>query len=111
MGMYDEFVYVLPKLEGIGGDLYASPKAYFNGAASMWQANMVMGFSVVQHEALVEIPHVHHAVEEIYMFSGADLTQFFDFDAEIELWLGEEPDDMEKIVITQPTMIRVPRYF
>lgn len=54
MSMYDEFVYTLPKVEGPGGDLYASPKAYFNGAASMWHANMVMGFTVVQHEALVD---------------------------------------------------------
>lgn len=108
MSLYDEFVYTLPRIEGIGGDLYASPKAYFNGSASMWQANMVMGFSVILHEALVDIPHVHHAVEEVYMFSGADLTNFFDFDAEIELWLGDNPDKMEKYVITRPTLVRIP---
>ena len=104
MSMYDEFVFTLPKFEGPGGDMYASPKAYFNGTADMWHANMVMGFSVVLHEGLVDIPHVHHAVEEIYMFSGQDVAKFFDFDAEIEIWIGENPDRMEKYVITKPTL-------
>lgn len=108
MSMQDEFVFTLPKVEGPGGDLYASPKAYFNGSADMWHANMVMGFTVVQHEALVDIPHVHHAVEEIYMFSGKDVAKFFDFDAEIEIWIGENPDRMEKYVITKPTLVRIP---
>lgn len=107
MSKYDEFIYTLPK-KYHDGDLYASPQAYFNGNASLWNSNLTMGFSVVQHEALVDIPHVHHAVEEYYMFSGQDLTKFFDFDAEIEFWIGENPDRMEKYVITKPCLIRIP---
>lgn len=107
MSKYDEFIYTLPK-KYHDSDVYANPQAYFNGNASLWNSNLTMGFSAVLHETLVDIPHVHHAVEEYYIFSGADLTRFFDFDAEIEFWIGEDPDRMEKYVITQPCLIRIP---
>ncbi|MBR4232811.1 MAG: hypothetical protein IKR95_06350 [Oscillospiraceae bacterium] len=108
MGRFDEFVYTLPKRYTEWGDMYANPRAYFNGNESLWNSNLRMGFSVIQHEGLTEFPHMHHAVEEYYMFSGADVTRFFDFDAEIEMWIGEDPDEMEKYVITRPTIVRIP---
>ncbi len=107
MGKYDEYVYTLPKIYS-ESDTFASPKAYFNGAESLWGSNMIFGFTVIQKEALLDFPHVHHAVEEIYMFSGHDLCNFFDFDAEIEMWIGDSPENMEKYVITKPTLVRIP---
>lgn len=108
MSLFDDCVYVLPEPDGADGGAFISPTAFFNGAESIPNSNLTMDFSVVRHEVLAEIPHIHHAVEEIYMFSGADLSQFFDFDAEIELWIGENPDRMEKFVITKPTLVRIP---
>ena len=67
-----------------------------------------MGFDVILHETVMEFPHFHNAVEEYLMFVGSDLVNFFDFDAEIELWLGEDPDKLEKYVITAPTIVRIP---
>ncbi len=43
------------------------------------------------------------------MFLGSKPPDVFDFDAEIEFYMGEDPDNLEKIVITKPTIIRVPR--
>jgi hypothetical protein len=108
MGRFDEFVYTIPKRYTEWGDVYANPRAYFLGNESMWNSHLRMGFSVVLHEALTEFPHFHHSVEEYYMFFGSDLTNFFDFDAEIEMWIGDDPDEMEKYVITKPTIVRIP---
>ena len=53
-------------------------------------------------------PHFHRD-EEYLAFVGHDLRNAFDsFDAEITFWMGERLDDMEKIVIDKPTMIKVP---
>ena len=108
MGRFDEFVYAIPKRYTEWGDSYANPRAYFLGSESMWNSRLRMGFSVILHEALTEFPHFHHSVEEYYMFTGSDLTNFFDFDAEIEMWIGEDPDEMEKYIITRPTLVRIP---
>lgn len=108
MSRFDEFVYAIPKRYSQWGEMYANPRAYFNGADSLWNSRLNMGFSVVTTEGLAEYPHFHHSIEEYYMFSGADLTKFFDFDAEVELWMGEDPDRMEKITITKPTLVRIP---
>lgn len=56
----------------------------------------------------MEVPHIHFSNDEYLWFIGSDLENVFDFDAEIEIKLGWNPDDMETIVITQPTIIRVP---
>ena len=108
MGLYDEFVYTLPKRYGQWGDTYASPRAYFQGSESLWNSNLRMGFSVILKETLAEFPHFHHSVEEYYLFSGADLTNFFDFDAEIDIWIGEDPKHLERHTITKPGIVRIP---
>jgi hypothetical protein len=36
---------------------------------------------------------------------------FESFDAVVELYLGEDINDMEKIIIDKPTMIRVPQFY
>jgi hypothetical protein len=51
---------------------------------------------------------MHHAVEEYLFFTGSDITHFFEFDAEVEIQLGEDPDHLETYTITEPTVIRVP---
>jgi hypothetical protein len=54
---------------------------------------------IVLKECSVGEPHMHHAVEEYLFFTGADITNFFDFDAEIEVRLGEDPANMETYTI------------
>ena len=110
MGQFDEYVYTLPKTYHEWGS-YASPRAYFRGADSMWGARLSMGFSAVLREHVAQFPHMHHAVEEYYWFLGTDLTRVFDFDAEIEIWFGEDPDALEKYTITSPTLVRIPPGF
>ncbi len=35
---------------------------------------------------------------------------FGSFDAEIELWIGEDIDDMERHIITEPAIVRIPPF-
>ena len=108
MSFFDEYVYMFPKYEFPRGDAVANPSVFFNGNQSLPGSNLQMGFTVIQKEMTEGFPHFHHSCEEYYMFSGADLCNFFDFDAEIEMWMGEDPDEMEKFVITKPTLVRIP---
>lgn len=108
MGRFDGLFYTIP-VEHHNWDGYASPRAGFPGNDAMPRTHMYMGFSVAVKEGTMEVPHIHHAVDEYLVFTGADLVNFFDsFDAEVEVWLGEDPLNMEKITITKPTVIRVP---
>jgi len=108
MSQYDEFIYTIPKDYHRWGDKYDSPRGYFRGNESMPGSHLNMGFTVVKKAHVMEYPHTHHSVEEYLWFIGADLTKFFDFDCEIEIWLGEDPDHFEKFVITEPTLVRFP---
>ena len=107
MGKYDKYIYTIPK-EYHNWEDYASPRGGLRGNESVpgWMLNM--GFSVVTGANVMEVPHIHHAVDEYLFFVNADLVNFFDFDAEIEVWLGDDPEIMEKITITEPTVIRIP---
>ena len=39
---------------------------------------------------------------------GADPMNIFDFDAEIDFFIGDDPDHMEIHKITRPTVVRIP---
>ena len=53
---------------------------------------------------LVKEPHSHD-FEQFFFFLGADLANNKDFQAEVELSLG---DEVEKHIITVPTTVHVP---
>ncbi len=112
MGEYDGLFYKYPRIETPEGSLLAPVQAWFRGESSIPGAGMVAPYRAYVKPGVVCSEAHFHRDEQYLAFVGHDLRDAFEsFDAEIELWLGEEPDDMEKIVITQPTMIRVPRYF
>jgi hypothetical protein len=50
-------------------------------------------------------PHTH-TFDEVWVFQGSDQNNAKDFDAEIEVYLGEEG---EKYVIKAPTVLEIPR--
>lgn len=91
------------------GDWCPTPQAYFRGNTTMPGANYHVGFQVFTGPVLMEETHFHHGVEEYLIFLGATFPNVFDFDAEIHVLMGEDPDKMEEYIITKPTIIRVPR--
>lgn len=84
----------------------AKPQAYFRGARQLPGAQLNMGWQVfTQSVRLEKEPHTHDA-DEYLVFLGSKLPDVFDFDAEIELWIGEE---MEKHVINSATIVYIPK--
>ncbi|HSW59043.1 MAG TPA: hypothetical protein VLH15_11605 [Dehalococcoidales bacterium] len=85
------------------------PQAYFRGDMQIPGAGMNMGWQVFSKPIHLEKEaHIHDA-DEYLIFLGAELPDLFSsFDAEIDLWMGEE---MEKCVITKPTIVYVPKNF
>ncbi len=106
-GKFDKYVYAF-KPEYHDDPRFLSPRAGFRGTSEMEESKLRYLYDIVQKECTVGELHMHHAVEEYLMFTGADITYFFEFDAEIEVQLGEDPDHMETYTITEPTVIRIP---
>ncbi len=107
-GKFDKYVYPF-KPEDHTDPRFLSPRAGFRGTSEMPESRLRYLYDIVLQECTVgDEVHMHHAVEEYLFFTGADITYFFEFDAEIEVQLGEDPDHMETYTITEPTVIRIP---
>ena len=111
MGNYDWLFYEFEK-EETHWDKLPQYQAYFRGSRCIEGAQIYLPYRAFIKEGIIsDRPHFHRD-EEYLAFVGHDLRNAFEsFGAEIELWLGETLDDMEKIVITEPTMIRVPQFY
>jgi hypothetical protein len=84
----------------------ASPQTYFRGASALPGATATIGWQVFQAPVCWETPHVH-IYDEFLIFLGAELPDLCSsFDAEIDLWMGEE---MEKHTITSTTIVYIPK--
>jgi hypothetical protein len=107
MGHYDELVFKIP-VENHNWYGNVSPRGFFRGTTMMEKAHLYMDFSAINKPYPMEVPHTHHCADEYLVFSGANIEDFFDFDAEIEVWLGDDAENMEMFTLTEPTIIRVP---
>ena len=59
-------------------------------------------------EAFLMAPEPHlHDWDEFLMFSGGDTTNMLDLGGEVEFSIGDSPDNLEKIVITTPTVFHL----
>ena len=84
----------------------ASPQTYFRGASALPGATATIGWQVFTAPVSWETPHVHK-YDEFLIFLGAELPDLCSsFDAEIDLWMGEE---MEKHTITSTTVVFIPK--
>lgn len=107
MGKFNELVFKIPQ-EFHSWYGFASPRGFFRGTTMMEKAHVYMDFTSVTKPLPMEVPHTHHCADEYLVFTGADMNNFFEFDAEVDVWLGEDPENMELYTLTQPTIIRVP---
>jgi hypothetical protein len=84
----------------------ASPQTYFRGASALPGATATIGWQVFKAPVCWETPHVHK-YDEFLIFLGAELPDLCSsFDAEIDLWMGEE---MEKHTISSTTVVFIPK--
>ncbi len=112
MGQYDWLFYRFPKEESNMGEMLPPVHAYFRGEDSVPGSQVCLPYRAFLKPGVIDAEPHYHREEEYLAFVGHDLRNAFDsFDAEIVFYMGERPDDMEKIVITKPTMIKVPGLF
>jgi len=84
----------------------ASPQTYFRGASALPGATATIGWQVFIKPVCWETPHIHK-YDEFLIFLGAEPPDLCkSFDAEIDLWMGEE---MEKHTITSTTIVFIPK--
>ena len=107
-GLVSEHVCVIPREDTNHGPRVPSPQAYFRGQTYLKTATLHMGWQVIAGELPMENAHFHHGTDEYIFFTGADPMNIFDFDAEIEVQIGDDPDHLETKVITKPTVLCLP---
>ncbi len=113
MGLYDWCFYKFEKETPARNDgMLPAVAQYFRGERSIPGAGIYLPYRSYQKPGVIDSEPHFHRDEEYLAFVGHDMRDAFEsFDAEIEMWMGEDRDDMEKIVITSPTMIRVPKFY
>lgn len=86
-----------------------NPSAYVDSASHFGkQINFSMAWRYIKEPMLFDrIPHSHD-FDEFLCFLGGNLEDIFDFDATIELSMGEEE---ELYLIEQPTIVHIPKGF
>jgi hypothetical protein len=85
----------------------ASPVIGFEGASDIPGSGMNTGWALYVKPIKLELQSHHHDVDEYLCFLGAQLPDLAaSFDAEIEIFLGEE---YERHVITRATVLYIPR--
>ena len=101
-------VLACPKEETSWGAWCPSPQFYFRGEIYMEEATYHVGYQIFTAANDMEDSHIHSGSEEYIFFMGADPMNMFDFDCEIEMFFGDDPDHMESKIITKPTVVRIP---
>jgi hypothetical protein len=109
---FEKLFYEFVPEETKWGDWCNSPQAYFRGSRNIPEATMNCGFQVFTKPVLLQDePHFHTFAENL-VFLGAKLPDVYSsFDSEIHFYMGKTLDSMEKIVITEPTIIKVPKNY
>jgi len=113
--MYEKLVFPFPEesceivAEGDDPEYVVKPQAYFRGACQIPGSEYNVGFQIfVKPFFLDRTPHIHMS-DEYLIFTGGTFPNLFDWDADIELTLGEIGVDAEVYHITKPTIIRIPK--
>jgi hypothetical protein len=107
-GKYEHLKYELPEMVTYWGDWCAKPQAYLHGDHDFPGSHYHIGFQVFTKSVPMEVPHFHHGADEYLVFVGPHFPDVFDFDATVTMFIGADPDNMEKIVVSKPCVIRVP---
>jgi hypothetical protein len=89
-----------PKITMPNPSAYVDSESHFSS-----KANLSLAWRYIKEPALFDrIPHSHD-FDEFLCFLGGNLENMFDFDATIELCMGEE---QELCLIEEPTVVYVP---
>jgi hypothetical protein len=106
---YGKYFLTEPELRNKPKIPMSNPSAYVDSALHFGSAaNFSMAWRYIKEPILFDrIPH-SHPFDEFLCFLGGNLEDMFDFDATIELSMGEEE---ELYLIKQPTVVYIPAGF
>lgn len=111
MGKYDHLVYTFEKQYTHWGDFMPPYQAYFRGRDCMPDSELYTPYRCYMKEAFIDKFPNFHPEEEYLCFTGYDMQDpWGSFDAEIEIWIGKDLKHLEKHIITEPTMVRIPAF-
>jgi len=103
---YSKYFLTEPGLRNIPKIKMSNPSAYIDSAHHFnSQADFSMAWRYIKEPMLFDrIPHTHK-FDEFLCFLGGNLENIFDFDATVELSMGEEG---EVCLIEQATVVYIP---
>jgi hypothetical protein len=103
---YAKYFLTEPQLRNTPKIAMPTPSAYVDSESHFSsKANLSMAWRYIKEPAMFDrIPHSHE-FDEFLCFLGGNLENMFDFDATIELYMGEE---QELLLIEEPTVVYVP---
>ena len=106
---YGDLVYTFVPEVNNWGDFLPPTQLYFRGEINIPGAKLFAPYRPYMAPVFLDREPHYHVSEEYLAFVGADIVNAYEsFDAEIEFWMGEDVHNMEKYIITAPTIIRVP---
>jgi hypothetical protein len=110
---YERLFYELRPCSEVQGDFMRTPYAWFDGENAVPGSRLTVGFQIIDKPAVLRAEPHFHTDEQYLIFMGAVWPNIFDsWDGEVWVYMGGSLDKMEKIVVTKPTIIHVPRgYF
>jgi hypothetical protein len=98
-----------PELINIPRIKMPHPSAYIDSASQFGsKANLSMGWRYIDEPMLFDRIAHSHPFDEYLCFLGGNLANMFDFDATVELSMGEEE---EMYLIEEPTVVFMPAGF
>ena len=105
-GKYGKYFLTEPALRNTPRVPMPNPSAYLDSESHFGaQAKLSMAWRYIAKPMLFDrVPHSHD-FDEFLCFLGGNLENMFDFDATIELCMGEEE---EICLIEQPTVVYIP---
>jgi hypothetical protein len=102
---YDKYIIKEPFAKSIFKEVVA-PQFYISGARNCNGANFSLGWSFLTEPFLMVGEAHKHDFDQIICFLGGNPMNIKDFDAEVELYLGEEK---EKYIIDSSSFVYVPK--
>ncbi len=106
--MYENLVFNFPQVVDEKTDFTISPHPLFRGAADVEGSEFTAIYETITKPVFLERSARFHDGDLYLIFLAGNFPHVFDWDAEIDLTIGNYGVDEEKFTITQPTIIRIP---
>lgn len=101
-------ILAMPREITYWGEWCPCPQTYYRGQIYHAEATFDIGYQLYCNATDAEVTHFHSSGEEYLFFMGSDPQNPMDFDAEIEMTIGEDAEHLESKFITSPTVVRLP---